>query len=58
MTNDELFLKWFLFLFLLYGFPLLILILVNARIGSGGGDRGHSEPAADASKTVGDYWPE
>jgi hypothetical protein len=58
MTNDELFVKWFLFLFLLYGFPLLVLILTNVASSSNSGGGGHSEPIAKTPKSVGDYWPE
>ena len=58
MTNDELFVKWFLFLSLVYGFPLLVLILTNVGSSPYTGGGGHSEPIAKAPKSVDDYWPE
>ncbi len=58
MTSEELFARWFTFLFMLYGLPLVVLIVANASGSPRPADPERSRPAAGDPKTIGDYWPE
>lgn len=58
MTSEELFVRWFMFLFMLYGLPLAALLVANASGGARPTDPEGSRPAPRGPKTIGDHWPE
>jgi hypothetical protein len=58
VTSEELFVRWFMFLFMLYGLPLIVLLVANASGSPRPADPERSHPAAHGPKSIGDYWPE